>query len=259
MEINLKLRSEILKCSLHLENLINELILLIVGIYSDKEKTKLFSNKSGNITFKNKIDLLYDLQILSSDENFDFNLLMTFRNKFLHDIDCDSFSNAFMKLGNPTKNKLAKFLEEGGNINNEKDCLSAFKRLFTKNIEILIKKVESKGALMHSKKELMQIPQEIISYQMDLFFDLMSEITLIVASADLYNKEIIELTNNILTVLNKFKDKYSNDEKYLSLVNRFENNFYNKENQKEFWNVIKSDSFEKLTNELEKEIQNTSK
>ena len=53
MEINLNLRSEILEYSLNIEESINDLILLYLGIYIENNKTRLFGNK-GAITFKNK-------------------------------------------------------------------------------------------------------------------------------------------------------------------------------------------------------------
>jgi len=55
IDINLELRSEILEASLNLEDTINELIVALLVI--EKQKRKAISNKSGNLTFKNKIDL----------------------------------------------------------------------------------------------------------------------------------------------------------------------------------------------------------
>ena len=89
-QLNIELRSRILEYSLFIEKIINDLVLLNLGIYDEKVKTRLFSNK-GKISFQNKIDLLYDIEVLSKEENSEFELLMIVRNKFMHDIECDSF------------------------------------------------------------------------------------------------------------------------------------------------------------------------
>src|ERR1035437_7045812 len=97
MDNNIKLRSEILEYSLILEEAINTLLLFNLGIRDGGNLTRLFGKKA-NISFKNKIDLLYDIDILSKEENSDLELLMIFRNKFLHDIGCNSFLNTIESL-----------------------------------------------------------------------------------------------------------------------------------------------------------------
>jgi len=61
--INLEIRSEILEYSLTIENTVNTLLQSYLGIL-EKEATKNFGHKAG-ISFKNKIDLLYDIDVLS--------------------------------------------------------------------------------------------------------------------------------------------------------------------------------------------------
>ena len=112
MEVNLQLRSEILEYSLTLEEAINNLLLFNLGIFDGGQATRLFGNKA-SISFKNKIDLLYDINVLTKEENSDLELLMIFRNKFLHDIKCNSFSNVLEILDNGIKNKFKNYLKEG--------------------------------------------------------------------------------------------------------------------------------------------------
>ena len=52
-EINIKLRSEILEYSLNMEESINELLLLNLGMYDNGVGTRLFSGKNG-LTFKDR-------------------------------------------------------------------------------------------------------------------------------------------------------------------------------------------------------------
>ncbi len=73
MDLNLNLRSEILEYSLILENVINDLWLLNLGIFDGGKETRLFGNKA-SISFKNKIDLLYDINVLNKEENSDLEL-----------------------------------------------------------------------------------------------------------------------------------------------------------------------------------------
>ncbi len=62
IDINLQLRSEVLEISLNLEDAVNELLLALLLI--EIPRRKAISNKSGNLSFKNKIDLLFDLEVL---------------------------------------------------------------------------------------------------------------------------------------------------------------------------------------------------
>lgn len=96
--------------ALNLENAVNELLLALLSI--ENPKRKAISNKSGNLSFKNKIDLLFDLDVLVSDEHQKLLLLMEFRNLFLHNIECDSFENAVKLLGVDKEKKLLKFDNE---------------------------------------------------------------------------------------------------------------------------------------------------
>ena len=107
ININLELRSEILDIALTLEHVVNELILGLLVI--DKPNKKAMSNKSGSLSIKNKIDLLFDLEVLNSDEHEIFLLLIEFRNQFLHNIQCSSFENAVKLLGSDKEKRLLKF------------------------------------------------------------------------------------------------------------------------------------------------------
>jgi len=135
-QLNIELRSRILEYSLFIEDSINDLLLLNLGLFSDKRKTKLFSNK-GKISFQNKVDLLNDIGVLSKEENSDFELLMIIRNKFMHDIECDSFHTLFNQLDNGIVNRFKRFLEDGQQTSNEEACRSACYRLFQKNLKTI--------------------------------------------------------------------------------------------------------------------------
>ena len=103
---NLPLRTEILDIALSLEQNVNSLLLIYLSI--EIQERKAITNKSGNLSFKNKIDLLFDLEILNKDEYKYFLLLMEFRNQFLHNIECNSFTYAVDILGRDKEKSLMK-------------------------------------------------------------------------------------------------------------------------------------------------------
>jgi hypothetical protein len=252
MEINLTLRSEILGCSLNIEKSINDLLLLYLGLYGDNKNTRLFGNKPG-ITFNNKIDLLYDLQILSKAENSDFVLLMNFRNKFLHDIDCISFSSVFEQLDNSIKNKFKNFLNDGDSIDDEEACLSAFRNLYLKNIRVLLTKIEVKKKRTANKADVLHAFIDEVAYQIDIFYDFINELLLSIEKEDMADEKVQKVIKTISAVCEKYMNKYSTDEKYLSLKEKQQEFLSDSDMQKEFWNIVKFDNLKSKLDEFWKE------
>ena len=127
--VNLELRSKILFCALNIENVINNLLvkhLLII----DKTKTKNFANRPG-ISFQSKIDLLFDIEVISKEELLTIELLMIFRNKFLHDIKYNSYTLVLNDLDNGIRNRFFKFLRDE-KFKSENEYDTAFSNLYNK-------------------------------------------------------------------------------------------------------------------------------
>lgn len=240
MNLNLELRSQILEYSLNIEKEINNLLLLFLKIYTDEKNTRLFGYRPG-ITFKNKIDLLFDLQILSKEENYHFELLMIFRNKFLHDIDCNSFNLVFEQLDNGIVNKFKKFLDEGSDIKNEESCLTAFRKLYLKNIRVLLRKIEDKKKQIALNADLFHNFREQSEFQVDIFFNLIDNIYSEFEEADLKNSKIQELVKNISSICEKSSEQYSNDENLRTLRKKQKELLQNSDIYKEYWDIVKSD------------------
>lgn len=211
-QLNIEVRSRILEYSLVIEQLINELLLLNLGLYGDKRKTKLFSNK-GKISFQNKIDLLYDIEVLSKEENSEFELLMIVRNKFMHDIECNSFQTLLNQLDKGIVNRFKKFLEDGQLISDEEACKKASYRLFQKNIETIKKKIQLNKAAKEKKYKLFQIQNEQIIYHRDFIHDLLNEILLVVENAELENPKVASLGIEILQIREKSVQKFNSEVK----------------------------------------------
>jgi hypothetical protein len=106
-DLNLPLRTDILEIALNAELTIDSILLLYLNIESDKRKA--ITKKSGGISFKSKIDLLFDLEVFSNEEHKEFLLLMEFRNQFLHNTDCNSFMYAVDVLGKDKEKSLLLF------------------------------------------------------------------------------------------------------------------------------------------------------
>lgn len=188
-QFNIELRSRVLEYSLSIESSINDLLLLNLGLYSDKRKTRLFSNR-GKISFQNKIDLLNDIGALSKDENLDFQLLMNIRNKFMHDIECDSFCTLVYQLENGIVNRFKRFLEDIQKTTTEEDWTNACFRLFQKNIKTIKSKISASKDAINRKHKFLQIQNEQNIFYKDLIYDLLNEVSIVTESSELKNPKV---------------------------------------------------------------------
>ncbi|MEO7315495.1 MAG: hypothetical protein ABIW47_09930 [Ginsengibacter sp.] len=211
-QLNIELRSRILEYSLLIEVFINDLLLLNLGIYDENIKTRLFSNK-GKISFQNKIDLLYDIEVLSKEENSEFELLMIVRNKFMHDIECDSFHTFLNQLDNGIVNRFKRFLEEGQSISDEEACRKASYRLFQKNIETIKNKIKLNKVAKNKKYELLQVQNERIIYYIDFIKDLMDKVSIAAENSELENPKVAILGMELLQILEESVRKLNSETK----------------------------------------------
>ncbi|MBK9388784.1 MAG: hypothetical protein IPN68_00850 [Bacteroidetes bacterium] len=88
-DLNITLRIEILTNTLRLEQSASDIIKAILRIL--KEKTKTLDNKSSSLSFKNKIDILQDLDELTKEAYDDLIKFMEIRNQLIHNHECTSF------------------------------------------------------------------------------------------------------------------------------------------------------------------------
>ena len=218
--INLQLRSEILDIALNLEHGVNLLLLALLSI--ENPQRKAITNKSGNISFKNKIDLLFDLDVLNSDEHRKFLLLMEFRNQFLHNIECSSFENAVKLLGADKEKKLLKFDDADENQDKELRYKCAFINLYRESLKIMSEKtkdrknqIEDRGRT-HSKLIESQI------FFMDKYFDILNKILLICENNVSDIPEVIQLVNQIGETVTDDMELALSSEKYTQIQNKLE-------------------------------------
>jgi 5'-deoxynucleotidase YfbR-like HD superfamily hydrolase len=235
MDINIKLRAEILEYSLFIEKLINDLLLLNLGIYDEKEKTRLFSNK-GKLTFQNKIDLLYDIEILSKDENSEFELLMNIRNKFLHDLDCNSFQVLLSQLDKGIVNRFKKYLDNEKLISNEDACEKACNKLFKKNMETIKQKIKAFTDIKENTHKFYKLHNEQIIFYIDAIHDLLEKVSIATEKSELENPKVAILGEKILRILEEAVKNLNAESKKVD----FEDFFNSNENMKSLFG-IKSD------------------
>jgi len=139
--MNIQLRGEVLEKALTLEDAVNNLVLLYLGI--KKEDRRAVGHKSGTLTYKNLLDLLYDIDVLDKKEFQTLLLLMEVRNQFMHNLACDSFEKAIEFLGPDKGKRLLKFNDIGGNTL-EDQYSNSFLCLATDAIHIIGEKIEKK-------------------------------------------------------------------------------------------------------------------
>ncbi|MCS3870843.1 hypothetical protein J3D55_003759 [Chryseobacterium ginsenosidimutans] len=214
MDINLVLRSKIVHCSLNVENAINELLLKYLLI-TDKSRTKNFGNRAG-ISFKNKIDLLFDIDVFDKDELYIVELLMVFRNKFLHDIKYSSFTILLNDLDASIRNKFLKsFLN--GNDENEEGYEKSFMNLYEKVVEIINNKTKEINSYSNKKIEFLKFQNYFLSTLINESLDLSGDLNNIIAEV-----EDVGLKNQIQQRIAQFEGKINykeNIEKFNSHLN----------------------------------------
>jgi hypothetical protein len=204
--VNLELRSKILFCALNIENVINNLLvkhLLII----DKTKTKNFANRPG-ISFQSKIDLLFDIEVISKEELLTIELLMIFRNKFLHDIKYNSYTLVLNDLDNGIRNRFFKFLRDE-KFKSENEYDTAFSNLYNKIVAFINEKVEEIDKFQNTKIEFILFQNNLLATVISESLDLMTflsnfnnRIENIVMKKELTNKIVefekkIDFKNNV--------------------------------------------------------------
>lgn len=218
--INLETRTNVLKYSLEIENHINALLLGHLGI-TDKQKTKNFGNKAG-ISFKSKIDLLHDIEVLTSEEHKDLELLMNFRNKFLHDIDSTSFTYILKNIDSGIKNRFLKFLESDINPK-EEDYETACRNLHLHNLKVIGEKYKERRESITGRTNYLTSLYDSYLSLSELSSNFAQEVMVIVENSDLENPLILSALDPLIKSCQKFAEDFKQQsEKIDTVANMFE-------------------------------------
>ncbi len=177
-KLNMELRNEILEQSIRLEQSSTGIIKAILRIL--KDKTKTLSNKSTSLSFKNKIDLLYDLDELCKTEYTNLLKFMEIRNQFIHNHEFNSFSE--LSTDFPDLISYLKKTFPNDEKEEEKSLQKSYNELYTTcQGKLLVLEIEYVKGI---KKDY----EQYVAYEIDKRFD-----ELIVKAKSNYDKPNIRL------------------------------------------------------------------
>ncbi len=219
-DINLKLRTEILEIALNLEHSVNQLLLLLLSI--ENQKRKAISNKSGNLSFKNKIDLLFDLDVLIADEHLELLLLMEFRNQFLHNIECCFFEDVVNQLGVDKGKRLLKFCDIENIDNKEFQYQNAFRKLNIKCLKIISKKLQDRSNKLEDRRKSYANLIQSQLFFIDKYFDLLKSIMMVCEEHIQGNPAVIPMINKIRKVAEEDADSLKTSKEYAQIQQEFQ-------------------------------------
>jgi len=94
IKIGMKERTEVLQTALIIEKMTTTFLAGLLGI-KDLKESKVLGNKSGCLSFNQKIDLLIDLGALSKENRGKFQTFMEVRNQFMHNLSANNYENCF--------------------------------------------------------------------------------------------------------------------------------------------------------------------
>ena len=138
-DYNQPLRSQILICSIREEEAAADAVRYLLRTVRPNSKT--LGNKSSSLSFKNKIDLFYDIEDLSVEDYNNLIKFMEIRNQFIHNPSCSSFTDLAKEAPETIKflqNKFSNKITAA-----EESYIQSFKDLFMGTLaKLLILKIE---------------------------------------------------------------------------------------------------------------------
>ncbi len=215
--MNLQLRTEILDIALNLEQNVDSLLLVLLLI--ENPKRKAISNRSGNLSFRNKIDLLFDLDVLNSNEHNMLLLMMEFRNQFLHNIECNSFEAAVQLLGNDKKKRLLKFDNLESNSDKEFQYQNAYRNLNIESMKIILEKIKDRKTEIDDRRKTLTKLLDGHIFLLDKYFNLADKVIKLCEENVSASTEVINLTTLIAQEVAKDTELVFSSEEYSQIQN----------------------------------------
>jgi len=181
-------RTEVLMAALALESHTSTFLAKLLGI-DDVKNTKSFGNKSGNLSFTNKIQLLIEIDAIPKDEKKKFQTFMEVRNQFMHNIEAQSYVDCYNNIDGKEK-FILKLYPQNEALERESKLRFATNKLSVELIDIintLPAKIFSKemkalgselaGVLLKKHKETSMSMQDIFESKIKLKVDLNEGLT----------------------------------------------------------------------------------
>lgn len=232
-DLNLDLRKEIIEIALTLEDAINNLLISYLSI--DNLNLKALGNKNSSISFKNKIDLLADIDVFSKGDHLKFLTLMEFRNQFLHNINCNSFEKVIEILGSDRGRQLLNY----NDINFDMDLESKYKNSYTKLhmecLEIVFKKCDEKFKLVQARRKTITDVAKYGNYIIDKDTELFNVIAKQCEPNINDTKELISFKMQVFSTMHQFTKLMTQNNSYIDIKKRIEELFDTEEKIKAFF------------------------
>lgn len=145
-DLGLPIRKEILFTSLAVEGLTSAFLSTLLEI-KDYKNSRTLGNKSGSLSFNQKVDLLIDIGALSKEDKNKFQVFMEIRNQFIHNLSATTYEKCFGATGGTDK-CILKIYPQSKNISREEQLEEATKELGNEVIKLifdLTKRIEEKN------------------------------------------------------------------------------------------------------------------
>lgn len=208
-ELNLPLRAEVLEIALQLEQAVNHL--LSSQLVIEVPKPKAISNQSSSLSFKNKIDLLFDIGIFSKKEHSDFLLAMEFRNQFMHNAACSSFIKAARILDR--QKELLRFGEIDPIVGLEAQLLDGYKNLFIHCLDTILLKYSERRQKIEERRSNIQTLVGYGQAVTDIDQQILNAVMNVCMPTHGDTPELVEFKVGIFNVIEKGHYSYDTDER----------------------------------------------
>ena len=186
-DFGLEVRKEVLGRALFLEAMTSGFLMTLLDI-KDMANSSVFGNKSGCLSFNQKIDLLIEMGSLSFEDRSKFKAFMEIRNQFMHNIDAKNYELCFKHLEGKEK-YILRLYKQDDKLPKEEQLLLAVKQLMEELLQLttsIIIKVKEK--LKHqAEREVLEMSQKAAFKAIDDLKD----------GVNGYFKDIIEKERNL--------------------------------------------------------------
>lgn len=141
-------RASILSSSLLIENSVSSFLSLLLDI-KDKENSISFGNNTRALSFRAKVNLLLDMNVIDKKEdNWKLEKFMEIRNQFIHNIEASTFEKCFSYLTGVQNKLLTEYPQDSTLVLEEQlkkatskltsECLGIAQKIFKRTLEIKI-------------------------------------------------------------------------------------------------------------------------
>lgn len=205
--MKLDIRITVLEYALKTEKSVDNLLRSYLNI--NVPKRRALTNKSGGLAFKNKIDLLYDIEILDDIEYASLLLLMEYRNQFMHNYECNTYSDAISFLGEDKKKRLLSYLNrKPTGAPTEYDLGRAYFHLFESINTIVQNKTADRRKILDENKEFLDHSYQTIMAVLNKYFDM---VDFIYQVEEDYETEDLNVMRFKISLLNRLQTQYQKD------------------------------------------------